>query len=110
MRVIPKIYSGNADQNTPVSNDLPSPGRYLEARYIRVLPHEFQGNICMRFEFYECVGKLMVLLFSNKNSSQVDLKKGSSTSDQMHFNGSIRKDVSVKDLSSVQQLEPTLLA
>lgn len=49
------IYSGNADQNTPVSNDLPSPGRYLEARYIRVLPHEFQGNICMRFEFYECV-------------------------------------------------------
>lgn len=52
----------------------------------------------------------MVLLFSNKNSSQVDLKKGSSTSDQMHFNRSIRKDVSAKDLSSVQQLEPTLLA
>ena len=67
MRVVTKTYSGNADQNTPVSNDLPSPGRYIEARYIRVLPQEFKRNMCMRFEFYECVGKLMVLLFIFKN-------------------------------------------
>ena len=59
--VLPKIYAGNTDQNTPMSNDLPSPGRYLEARFIRVLPQEFRANICMRFELYECVGKLMAL-------------------------------------------------
>ena len=63
MRVVPKIYGGNADQNTPVSNDIPSPGSYLEARYIRVLPQEFRDSICMRFEFYECVGKLKVFRF-----------------------------------------------
>ena len=63
MRVVPKMHGGNADQNTPVSNDLPSPGRFIVARYIRVLPQEFLGNMCMRFEFYECVGKLMVLVF-----------------------------------------------
>lgn len=60
----PKVYNGNTDQNTAVSNDIPRTGSYLEARYIRVLPHEnnFRANMCMRFEFYECVGKLIVLL------------------------------------------------
>ena len=70
MRVVPKIFTGNTDQNTPVTNDLPSPGSYIEARFIRVHPQEFRANMCMRFEFYECVGKLMVLfLFSSKLST-----------------------------------------
>lgn len=62
--VVSKVYNGNTDQNTPVTNDIPSPGKYIEARYIRVLPQEFRANMCMRVEFYECVGKLMVLLLS----------------------------------------------
>ena len=64
VHVLPKMFNGNTDKNTPVYNDLPSPGKYIEARYIRVLPQEFRANMCMRFEFYECVGKLIVLLLS----------------------------------------------
>jgi len=62
VHVVPKMFTGNTDKNTPVYNDLPSPGKYIEAQYIRVHPQEFRANMCMRFEFYECVGKLKVLL------------------------------------------------
>ena len=96
MRVVPKIYAGNADQNTPVSNDLPSPGKYLEARYIRVLPQEFRANMCMRFEFYECVGKLMILLFFLRFLTLVnDLKKVPAIPVIENCHGSIHRDASV---------------
>ncbi|XP_078370612.1 lactadherin-like isoform X1 [Oculina patagonica] len=51
------VYTGNTDKNSIVYNDIPSTGRYIEARYIRVIAHdqEYHGNICMRVEFYECV-------------------------------------------------------
>ncbi|XP_078370515.1 uncharacterized protein LOC144654290 isoform X2 [Oculina patagonica] len=51
------VFSGNSDKNSIVYNDIPSTGRNIEARYIRVIAHdeEYRGNICMRVEFYECV-------------------------------------------------------
>ena len=45
-------------------NDLPSPNtKPIEARYIRVHPEEFDGNICMRVEFYECDGRWLLTAF-----------------------------------------------
>ncbi|PFX17584.1 sushi, von Willebrand factor type A, EGF and pentraxin domain-containing protein 1-like [Stylophora pistillata] len=49
------IFAGNVDQNSIVTHDIPSTGRIIEARYIRVVPVEYRANICMRFELYECV-------------------------------------------------------
>ena len=61
----PQVFTGNSDKNTIVYNDLPSPGgKPIEARYIRVRPVEFYGNICMRVEFYECAGKLKNIVFT----------------------------------------------
>ena len=53
----PKVFTGNTDKNSIVLNDLPS----IEARYIRVIPMEFKGQICMRIELCECEGKLTEL-------------------------------------------------
>ncbi|XP_068703313.1 signal peptide, CUB and EGF-like domain-containing protein 1 isoform X2 [Montipora foliosa] len=51
-----KVFTANTDSNSIVYNDLASSnGEPLMARYIRVLPVEFRGNICMRVELYECV-------------------------------------------------------
>ena len=56
------MFTANTDSNSIVYNDLASSnGEPLMAKYIRVLPVEFRGNICMRVELYECVGKITIL-------------------------------------------------
>lgn len=49
------VFAGNTDKNSIVTNDIPSAGRNIKARYIQVIPIDFRANICMRFELYECV-------------------------------------------------------
>ena len=52
------MFTANTDANSIVYNDLASLyGQPLMARFIRVLPVEFQTNMCMRVELYECLGE-----------------------------------------------------
>ena len=46
-----KVFPGNNDRYTPVSNDL----KYsIITRYIRIYPVSWHGHISMRAEFYGC--------------------------------------------------------
>ncbi|XP_072018874.1 uncharacterized protein [Amphiura filiformis] len=47
------IFDGNTDQNTIVTNLLPTPVR---ASYIRIVPTAWKGHISMRFELVGCEG------------------------------------------------------
>ena len=47
-----KVFSGNNDRYTPVSNDLKYP---IITPYIRIHPELWHGRIAMRTEFYGCI-------------------------------------------------------
>ena len=54
-------FQGNSDKDTPVYNDLEVNGFPIEARYIRLLPEEFERLPCIRLELYECTGEAAML-------------------------------------------------
>lgn len=46
-----KIFKGNSDGFSEVTNNFPKP---LYTRYVRVHPESWSGRISMRIEFYGC--------------------------------------------------------
>ncbi|KAI8514606.1 hypothetical protein Bbelb_071970 [Branchiostoma belcheri] len=51
-----KIFTGNTDQTTPVTNLLDNA---VDARYVRFYPQEWHNNIAMRVEILGCSTKLL---------------------------------------------------
>ena len=49
--LIYRLYIGNVDQNTKKTNRLPSG---TDARFVRLLPRQWQGHISMRFDLTGC--------------------------------------------------------
>uniref|UniRef100_A0A3Q3XD17 Uncharacterized protein n=1 Tax=Mola mola TaxID=94237 RepID=A0A3Q3XD17_MOLML len=45
------LFFGNSDIDTPVMNQLAEP---VVARYIRIIPQNWNGSLCMRVEFLGC--------------------------------------------------------
>lgn len=46
-----QLFFGNSDIDTPVMNQLAEP---VVARYIRIIPQNWNGSLCMRVEFLGC--------------------------------------------------------
>ena len=59
---IPTLYSGNVDQDTEKTNNLPP---NIVARYVRLRPNTWNQAIAMRWEVAGCSGKLALSYHSN---------------------------------------------
>ena len=57
---IPTLYSGNVDQFTKKTNNLPA---NTDARYVRLRPNDWETYISMRWEVTGCDCKLEVILY-----------------------------------------------
>ena len=66
-----KVFYGNQDVNTVVSNKLKQP---ITARYIRFKPLLWNYRISMRVEIYGCLGIVQILYTVNGLNSRVTLE------------------------------------